>query len=277
MTAELPYAAPRTPEEESRARDRYSEGLFSHAIDGERQRLALLESLLDGHTRRRLTALGAGPGTDVLEVGGGGGSVARWLAGRGARVTVTDLDTRFLDELGELGVRVLRHDLCADDFPPESFDLVHTRYVVIHQAAPDRAVARLVRWLRPGGVLVLEEPASFSVMESPHPAYRKVMRDFRAHLERSIGSDTGWARTLPEPLRRAGLTGVGLDARIQVVHGGGTEALWWRMNLERSRAAMVAHGEVCHEDFEAAYEELASPGFHDLALTVMTAWGRRAG
>ncbi|RDG34796.1 hypothetical protein DVH02_28720 [Streptomyces corynorhini] len=69
-----------------------------------------------------------------------------------------------------------------------------------------------------------------------------------------------------------------LDARVQSDVGQpGAEALWWRMNLERSRAGMVAHGAVCHEDFEAAYEELASPGFHDLALTVMTAWGRRPG
>ncbi|MFF5563924.1 class I SAM-dependent methyltransferase [Streptomyces sp. NPDC012623] len=277
MTTELPYAVPRPPDAEPPARDRYSEGIFSHAFDDERHRLELLESLLDEHTRQRLTALGAGPGTDVLEVGGGGGSVARWLADQGARVTVTDLDTRYLDELAEIGVRVLRHDLRTDDFPPASFDLVHTRYVVVHQTDTDRAVERLVRWLRPGGVLVVEEPASFTVMESPHPGYRKVMRGFRAHLERSIGSDTGWARTLPEPLLRAGLTDVGLDARIQVVHAGGTEARWWRMNLERSREAMVAHGDVCHDDFEAAYQEMETPGFHDLALTVMTAWGRRAG
>lgn len=257
--------------------ERYGNGMFSHAIGTERERLELLESLLDGHTRARLKALGLRPGAEVLEVGGGGGSVARWLAGQGAEVTVTDLDTTFLDELAGPGVRVLRHDLCTEDFPPGSFDIIHARYVLMHLSDPDRAVARLARWLRPGGVLMVEEPASFSVMDSPHPAYRTVMRAFRTYLEWSVGSDTGWARTLPVPLERAGLVEVGLDARFQLADGGGEEARWWYMNLERSRSAVVAAGLAEDDDFEAAYRELESPGFHDLSLAVFTAWGRRAG
>ncbi|MFF3754181.1 class I SAM-dependent methyltransferase [Streptomyces sp. NPDC002018] len=258
-------------------RERYGNGIFSHRISSERRRLGLLESVLDGPTRARVTALGLKPGDEVLEVGGGGGSVARWLAEQGARVTVTDLDTTFLEELTDLGVRVLRHDLYTEDFPPGSFDLIHARYVVLHLPDPDKAVARLAAWLRPGGVLLLEEPASFPVMDSPHPAYRTIMRAFRIHLERSVGSDTAWARTLPLPLEKAGLTGVGLDARIQTVHGGDDEAQWWRLNLEQSREAMVAAGLASDTEFEAAYRELASPDFHDLSLAVLTAWGRRAG
>ncbi|WP_049580143.1 class I SAM-dependent methyltransferase [Streptomyces sp. SBT349] len=257
-------------------RERYLGGVFSHGTASERRRLRLLESVLDGHTRARFTALGLAPDDAVLEVGGGGGSVARWLAGQGARVTATDLDTRFLEELSDEGVRVLRHDLYTEDFPPGSFDFVHARYVVIHLPDPDKAVARLASWLRPGGTLLIEEPASFPVMDSPHPAYRTVMRAFRTHLERTVGTDTGWARTLPVPLERAGLVGVGLDARIQPVNGGDDEAEWWRLNLEQSREAMVAAGLAADADFAAAYRELASPDFRDLSLAVLTAWGRRA-
>ncbi|WP_299529068.1 class I SAM-dependent methyltransferase [uncultured Streptomyces sp.] len=257
--------------------DRYSDGMFSHSLATERHRLELLESLLDGPTHDRIDALRPAPGARVLEVGGGGGSVARRMARQGARVTVTDLDTRFLTDLGDLGVRVLRHDVCTDDFPPGSFDLVHARYVVLHLPEPDRVVARLASWLAPGGTLLLEEPASFPVLDSPHPAYRTVMRAFRTHLERTVGTDTGWARTLPVPLQRAGLTGTGMEARIQPVSGGDTEAQWWRLSLEQSRAAMVAAGLASDADFEAAYEELARPDFHDLSLAVFTAWGRKPG
>ncbi|WP_329133745.1 methyltransferase domain-containing protein [Streptomyces sp. NBC_01476] len=255
--------------------ERYRHGIFSHAISSERRRLELLEKLLDGHTRARFEALGLRAGQEVLEVGGGGGSVARWLAGKGARVTVTDLDTTFLGDLAEQGVRVLRHDMYTEDFPPGSFDAVHARYVVLHLPDPDRAVARLAGWLRPGGVLLVEEPASFPVMDSPHPAYRTVMRAFRTHLEESVGSDTGWARTLPVPLEKAGLVGIGLDARLQLVSGGDDEAQWWRLNLEQSRSAMVAAGLVEDAVFDAAYQELAAPDFHDLSLAVFTAWGRK--
>ncbi|MFD8967792.1 class I SAM-dependent methyltransferase [Streptomyces sp. NPDC059568] len=255
--------------------ERYRDGMFSHGISSERRRLGLLESLLDGRTRSRITALGLKPGDEVLEVGGGGGSVARWLAEQGAQVTVTDLDTTFLEDLTDRGVRVLCHDLYTEDFPPGSFDLIHARYVVLHLPDPDKAVARLAEWLRPGGVLLVEEPASFPVLDSPHPAYRTIMRAFRTHLERSVGSDTGWARTLPVPLESAGLVDIGLDARIQLVNGGDDEAEWWRLNLEQSRQAIVAAGLADDTDFDAAYRELASPSFHDLSLAVLTAWGRR--
>lgn len=257
--------------------DRYSEGMFSHAIGSEQRRLDLLQSVLDGPTRARLQTLGLKPGDEVLEVGGGRGSVARWLAGQGARVTVTDLDTTYLDDLAEQGIRVLRHNMYTEDFPAGSFDFIHARYVVVHLPDPDRAIARLVQWLRPGGVLLVEEPASFSVMDSPHPAYRTVMHAFRTHLERSVGTDTVWARTLPVPLQRAGLGDVGLDARVQLIHGGDNEAQWWQLCLEQSRPAMVAAGLAADADFEAAYRELAAPSFHDLSLTVVTAWGRKEG
>ncbi|MEU3185740.1 methyltransferase domain-containing protein [Streptomyces sp. NPDC006923] len=275
--------APVTPEKRPSGerwewtQERYRDGMFSHAISSERRRLGLLQSVLDTHTRSRFTSLGLKPGDQVLEVGGGGGSVARWLAEQDARVTVTDLDTTFLDELAGRGVRVLRHDMYTEDFPPGSFDFIHTRYVVIHLPDPDRAVARLVEWLKPGGMLLVEEPASFPLLDSPHPAYRTIMRAFRTHLEQSVGSDTRWARTLPVPLEKAGLVDIGHDARIQLVHGGDDEAEWWRLNLEQSRPAVVAAGLADDNDFEAAYRELASPDFHDLSLAVLTAWGRRAG
>ncbi|MFJ6774629.1 class I SAM-dependent methyltransferase [Kitasatospora sp. NPDC091257] len=256
--------------------ERYRDGVFSHAVDTELHRLRLLESVLDEHTRSRFRGLGLRAGHRVLEVGGGGGSVARWLAEQGAEVTVTDLDTTFLDELAADGVRVLRHDVYTDDFPPASFDFIHARYVVIHLPDPEKAVERLVQWLAPGGTLVLEEPAFFPIKDSPHPGYRTVLRAFRRHLETAVGTDTEWARSLPVPLEGKGLSGLGHDARFQLLAGGDDEAEWWRLTLEQTRPAVVAAGLATEEDFEAAYRELADPQFRDLSLAVFTAWGKRA-
>src|SRR5437764_14526453 len=54
--------------------------LFPHSWEGEGDRLTALASLFDPITRRHVAPLALGPGWRCLEVGGGPGSVARWLA-----------------------------------------------------------------------------------------------------------------------------------------------------------------------------------------------------
>ena len=70
-------------------------------------------------TRRRIGRLGLAPDVRCLEVGGGRGSIARWLcqdvAPRG-QVTATDLDTGFLSELSLPNLTVLRHDVRTEAF-----------------------------------------------------------------------------------------------------------------------------------------------------------------
>ena len=254
--------------------DRYSDGVFSHALSTERERLELLEASLDPYTFAALEPFAPGPGTRCLEVGGGAGSVARWMARTGADVTAVDLDTTFLEELADEGVHVRRHDVVTQDFAPESFDLIHARYVVIHLPDPAAAIERLCAWLAPGGVLVLEEPAFFPIAGSRHEAYRTAMLDFRAYLESAVGTLTEWARVLPEPLRAAGLTGVDISNRIQRIVGGGSEALWWRLTLEQTRPRMEEPS-TDDETWNAALDALANPGFEDLSLAVFTATGRK--
>ena len=99
-------------------------------------RLRSLEQWLDPATIRQLRGTGVGAGWRCLEVGGGAGSVARWLCGQvcpGGEVMVTDIDTRFLGSHSEANLRVVRHDITADNLPPAAFDLVHCRLVLAHQ------------------------------------------------------------------------------------------------------------------------------------------------
>ena len=72
---------------------------FPHAGADERRRLEFFAERLDPLTVRRIKALGLAPGARCLEVGGGRGSMARWLCeyvGPAGRVTATDLETGFL-------------------------------------------------------------------------------------------------------------------------------------------------------------------------------------
>ena len=65
----------------------------------ERERLGHLEAWLDPVTVRHLEVTGVGEGWRSLEVGAGGGSIARWLGervGASGSVLATDIDIRYL-------------------------------------------------------------------------------------------------------------------------------------------------------------------------------------
>src|SRR6266568_3729751 len=109
--------------------------------DVERHRLSLLESVDDPWTIRHLTELGLSAGWRCLEIGGGGGSVARWMAeqvGFDGYVLATDIDIRFLEESEAKNLVVRRHDIATDDLD-EQFDLVHCRHVLMHVSDRDAA------------------------------------------------------------------------------------------------------------------------------------------
>jgi len=58
---------------------------FPHSAEDEDRRLGLLQQRLDPITIRRIERLGIGAGASCLELGGGRGSITRWLAERVGR------------------------------------------------------------------------------------------------------------------------------------------------------------------------------------------------
>jgi ubiquinone/menaquinone biosynthesis C-methylase UbiE len=104
------------------------------------QRFKSLETIYDPITFRHLKDLGISEGWECLEVGGGGGSVSRWLSdkvGSKGRVLITDINPIFLTEMGsKLGnTSVLQHDITNESgIPKRAFDLAHARLVLIHLA-----------------------------------------------------------------------------------------------------------------------------------------------
>jgi len=134
--------------------------LFNQDREQERARVAGLSAQFDSITVRHLAAVGVARGWHCLEIGAGTGSIARWLAdtvGSAGRVVATDLDTQFLGDLPRPPVEVVRHDITRDTVELDAFDLVHKRAVLEHVPSRGEVVMQLVKAVRPGGVLVLED------------------------------------------------------------------------------------------------------------------------
>jgi SAM-dependent methyltransferase len=241
-----------------------------------RDRLNHLEAACDPLTERHLDKVGLAPGWRCLEVGAGGGSVTRMLCervGPEGHVLAVDLELALLGHLSAPNLEVRRLDVVADELPEAAFDLVHTRAVLLHIAQRDDVLPKLVRSLKPGGVLLLEEVDLSPVFEGPATVWREaVVAMYRPLVH--LGMDLFWAATLPEWLEAGGLAAVGGATERVTFTGGSRLAEFFRITFDQlgesqpyndaERAAMTA----CHADF-------AQPGQEYVAWDYVAAWGRR--
>jgi SAM-dependent methyltransferase len=245
------------------------------------QRFDALSELFNPSTFRHAQAVGIGAGWRVWEVGAGSPSVPAWFAeqvGAGGRVLATDIDTRWLDS-GDPAYEVLRHDVGAEPPPSGSFDLVHSRLVLVHLPQRARALAAMVAALRPGGWILLEEadpalqPLVCPDRVGPEQELANTLkRGFRALLE-ARGVDLAYGRTLPRLLRDVGLVTVQSDAYFPM--GGPACSELERATVEQVRDALIAAGIATAAEIKLHLRNVAS-GHLDLATSPMvSAWGRR--
>ncbi|HKE11202.1 MAG TPA: methyltransferase [Myxococcota bacterium] len=254
---------------------------YDHAWTEERIRLAGLEAALDPGTREHLARLGAGPGQRCLEVGAGGGAVAFWLAKRvapGGTVVATDLETDFLEAEAarHSGLEVLRHDITAEDLPT-GFDLVHARWLV--EWLPDKRLAlrRMMAALRPGGVLIVEEPDFVTIFGAGEPpALRHVVTAGMRYLEATCPVETEYGRRLLDDLSAVGLVDVEAEGRCPLVRGGSPPAAHFlRLTLEKLRASLLAKEAVTEVEFAEAVAALENPAVTVVMPMTVAAWGWR--
>ena len=240
-----------------------------------RRRLELIETCYDRSTIRHLETLGVRSGWRCLEVGGGSGSITRWLCsavGTEGHVTAIDIDTRFLEEIDADNLDVLRLDVTTADLPRQAFDLIHTRAVLIHLPTREQVLDRLIAALRPGGCLFLEEPDRYPIEALGSGLYRQTWEALFSRLSRA-GMDLAWARALPVLLHSRGLAGVEADSELRFVEGGSPDADFQRLTVSQLRETDLTRG-IPAEQLDAWDALLNEPGqwFPGPALVAARGW-----
>ncbi|NLU71061.1 class I SAM-dependent methyltransferase [Streptomyces sp. HNM0574] len=255
---------------------------FGGEVSGTARQLATIEELLDPYTLRTLDGLPLPRAAACWEAGAGAGSVARALAERvapaGGTVLATDLDTGLLH--GGPGLTVRRHDITGDPVPESAYDLVHARLLLLHLPSRARVLDTLVRSLRPGGVLVLEEwdcTAPPRARTAPGPGDAELagrVVDGVLAVLRSHGTSMTWAREAPEALRRAGLVRVASSVDTAVWTGGGAGCRLLRINARQLAAPLRRSGLTAGE--LRRYDRLTrSPALTTTAYPLVTSTGVR--
>src|SRR4051794_41682924 len=117
-----------------------------------------LERSLDAVSVSHLSRLGVGAGARCLEVGAGGGSIARWLASRvgpHGQVVAVDLDTRWFHHDGSPPLEVRQLDLVAEPLPAGPVRLLPQRPLLQPTPPPLDGLRQVVGGRGAGGRVVL--------------------------------------------------------------------------------------------------------------------------
>ncbi|MFD4670267.1 class I SAM-dependent methyltransferase [Lentzea sp. NPDC058450] len=235
-----------------------------------------LSSLLDAGTFARVEQLGVADGWRCLEVGGGGGSVANWLAdvvAPSGHVTVTDIDVTRLEERDN--VTVLEHDVVSNILPGNAFDLVHARLVLFYLPARELVLRKLRDSLRPGGWLVLEEfdCLPLDVLKAAPDDAKLIMRVKNALLTLldQAGAELAWGARVERALLDVGLNDVSGFREVQEWEGGsaGCRLLAATARLVRAKLPLT------DDEFDRYLELLASPETVISSYAICSAQGRR--
>jgi SAM-dependent methyltransferase len=243
-----------------------TEYVFHHTEDQrELDRLRAIEAVFDPASQRRIRSTGFTHGWRCLEVGAGAGSVASWMAsvsGLSGYTTVMDINARFLTGLSS-GVRVVAGDVRTAALEPESFDLVHARYVLTHLPDFEVALERMLVALRQGGWLVLEEPdfTAARAISGDTQAVQSVANVNRAILRMfsDTGTDPSLGAKLPGLLQKAGLKNLGVEYDAPIAQGASGVAQMMGMSARQLQAKCLATGEATQQDIENYCKFAQSP------------------
>ncbi len=184
-----------------------------------------------------LDRVGLEPGQSAIDLGCGPSGIIELLSGRvspSGHVVGVDADPahvamarQFADERGLANVDVVAADARNTGLPSGSFDLVHTRTLLVTLPEPAAVVAEMARLARAGGwVVSLEPDTEYALCYPRHPAFDRICELFDVAFRRN-GADPWIGRRVTELYREAGLDEIGVEARAALHPAGDSRSEHW--------------------------------------------------
>jgi ubiquinone/menaquinone biosynthesis C-methylase UbiE len=181
----------------------------------ERQRLEMQAARLEPATRQALEAVGVASGWNCLDVACGTGAVMRMLGpivGSSGSVHGIDLDdangsgaVASLNAAGPAVFSFQKLDVTSEGDPQGApFDLVFTRLLICHMVDPAGVVARLWRWVKPGGVLLIQDYDMGIMHAMPESIAHAQAFDLIRNSFTASGKDARAGASMPHYFLKAG-------------------------------------------------------------------------
>ena len=253
---------------------------YVHGTDAEEQhRLGQLNELLNDGSLRELRLVG---GEAILDLGCGTGQLTRRMAaaaGGSGQVVAIDRSAEQLEQARRLaapGERIEYRvgDALTLELPDSewgSFDMAHTRFLLEHLPDPLRVVRTMVRAVKPGGRVVLEDEDHEILRLWPEP--EGFVETWEAYIEsyRRAGNDPHVGKRMIELLRQAGAEPTRNACIWFGCASGDPMFSTWVENLlgvlRGARASILATGRLHESRFERVLESVRAWGGRDDAAS----------
>lgn len=221
--------------------------ILSSGSDGH-DRLRLLSAIHDPCTRRLLLDFGLGPGMSFVEFGCGLGSVCRWVASHGATAIGFDLSQAHLDEAARMtreeavdGVEFRIGNVYEGDPEVREVDVAYCRFLLSHLSQPVEAMRTMTACLRPGGLLVCEEPDLRTISTEPHSDDYAAVVEAMFRVASLHGQDHRLGRRLAIHASGLGLDVRHMDAYQRHFFRGRAKG-YWTWSFTEAREALLETG-----------------------------------
>jgi SAM-dependent methyltransferase len=239
-------------------------------------RLHLLHEVYGPGTRRVLLEAGLRRGMRVADLGCGVGMVTALLAnlvGPEGHVVGIDMSAA---QLAQARVRLNGHgantsfvEASATDtgLPPESFDLVYCRFLLIHLPEPERALREMRALLKPGGILVCEDGDLTSAGSEP-PSALGAFADLWGRLGPRRGVDYTLGRRLFHLVQAAGFPAPEITFNQPVLARGEHKRLL-ELSVAEAGQAFIDAGLITAAELEHTLAEMRRLSADGTVLAVM--------
>jgi ubiquinone/menaquinone biosynthesis C-methylase UbiE len=234
----------------------------------EYERLTLQAKVLRPFTEKFFMMAGLGPGMRVLEVGSGMGDVALLAAemvGPGGRVLGVDRDAAGLENARER----TRQQGCSSwvsfqasnlgEFnAADQFDAIVGRYILLYQHDPGATIRHLLKFLKPGGIVVFHE-LDFTDPRSSDPpcAFWDEIYALLSEAFRRAGNPPDYGRRVAKAFLEAGLPFPTVLAESLTGGGRGSPLYRWIANTLISVSPRLKQMGLALPDGVTADETLA--------------------
>jgi SAM-dependent methyltransferase len=249
-------------------------------------RLRILQGVYGDGTRRLLLKAGLRPGMRVADFGCGAGLVTAQLAqivGPEGQVVGVDASSAQIAQararLNGRGTNVSFVEASATDtgLPPESFDLIYSRFLLIHLADPEWALREMRSLLKPGGILVCED-GDLTTAGSAPPSALGAFADLWGRLGPRRGVDYTLGRRLFQLVVAAGFP----EPEIlfnQPVLARGENKRFLELSVAEAGPAFIEVGLITAEELENTLAQMRRLSADDSVLAVMPrmsqVWARK--